>query len=119
MPPLRSLRRRRARGSSRWCSSFAQYRLGYAVAVVLALFFVFVMGKPSQHGFAVGLLLLVALGLTIDFYAERRAMQYESACRLWAHCRPDGRWHEQWLPVIPTWQPAPDRFMMRRINIRD
>lgn len=59
--------------------SFAQYRLGYAVAVVLALFFVFVMGKPSQHGFAVGLLLLVALGLTIDFYAERRAKQYESA----------------------------------------
>ena len=25
------------------------------------------------------LLLLVALGLTIDFYAERRATQYESA----------------------------------------
>ena len=59
--------------------SFAQYRAGYAVAVLLALFFVFVMGKPSQHGFSVGLLLLVALGLTIDFYAERRATQYESA----------------------------------------
>ncbi len=53
--------------------SFAQYRIGYAVAVLLALFFVFVMGKPSQHGFAVGLLLLAALGLTIDFFAERRA----------------------------------------------
>jgi drug/metabolite transporter (DMT)-like permease len=56
--------------------SFGLYRIGYAVAVLLALFFVFVMGKPSQHGFAVGLLLLAALGLTIDFYAERRAQQY-------------------------------------------
>ncbi len=56
--------------------SFAQYRIGYAVAVLLALFFVFVMGKPSQHGFAVGLLLLAALGLTIDFFAERRAEHY-------------------------------------------
>lgn len=59
--------------------SFAQYRLGYAVAVLLALFFVFVMGKPSQHGFAVGLLLLAALGLAIDFFAERRAEQYLQA----------------------------------------
>ena len=59
--------------------SFGLYRIGYAVAVLLALFFVFVMGKPSQHGFAVGLLLLVALGLTVDFYAERRAMQYQQA----------------------------------------
>jgi hypothetical protein len=57
--------------------SFGQYRIGYAVAVLLALFFVFVMGKPSQHGFAVGLLLLAAMGLTIDFYAERRAQQYQ------------------------------------------
>lgn len=57
--------------------SFGQYRLGYAFAVLLALFFVFVMGRPSQHGFAVGLLLLAALGLTIDFYAERRAQQYQ------------------------------------------
>ena len=61
--------------------SFAQYRIGYAVAVLLALFFVFVMGKPSQHGFAVGLLLLAALGLTIDFFAERRAEQYLQALR--------------------------------------
>lgn len=59
--------------------SFAQYRIGYAVAVVLALFFVFVMGRPSQHGFAVGLLLLAVLGLTVDFYAERRAGQYLQA----------------------------------------
>lgn len=59
--------------------SFGTYRLGYAVAVALALFFVFVMGRPSQHGFAVGLLLLVALGLTIDFYAERRAGRYAEA----------------------------------------
>jgi hypothetical protein len=57
--------------------SFGQYRLGYAAAVLLALFFVFVMGRPSQHGFAVGLLLLAAMGLTIDFYAERRAQQYQ------------------------------------------
>ncbi|MGB7738602.1 MAG: hypothetical protein WBM03_05760 [Steroidobacteraceae bacterium] len=60
-------------------NSFAQYRIGYAVAALLALFFVFVMGKPSQHGFAVGLLLLAALGLTIDFFAERRAEQYQQA----------------------------------------
>ena len=59
--------------------SFAQYRIGYAVAVLLALVFVFVLGKPSQHGFAVGLLLLAALGLTIDFFAERRAEQYLQA----------------------------------------
>ena len=59
--------------------SFAQYRIGYAAAVLLALFFVFVMGKPSQHGFAVGLLLLAALGLAIDFFAARRAEQYLQA----------------------------------------
>ena len=59
--------------------SFALYRIGYAVAVLLALFFVFVMGKPSQHGFAVGLLLLAALGLAIDFFAARRAEQYMQA----------------------------------------
>ena len=56
--------------------SFGQYRIGYAAAVLLALCFVFVLGKPSQHGFAVGLLLRAALGLTIDFYAERRAATY-------------------------------------------
>ncbi len=47
--------------------------------MLLALFFVFVMGRPSQHGFAVGLLLLAALGLTIDFFAERRADHYLQA----------------------------------------
>jgi hypothetical protein len=56
--------------------SFSLYRLAYAAAVLLALFLVFVLGKPSQHGFAVGLLLLAALGFTIDFFAERRADQY-------------------------------------------
>jgi hypothetical protein len=59
--------------------SFGIYRLCYAAAVILALLFVFVLGKPSQHGFAVGLLLLAALGLTIDFFAERRAEQYLQA----------------------------------------
>ncbi len=59
--------------------SFGLYRIGYAMAVALALCFVFVLGKPSQHGFAVGLLLLAALGLTIDFFAERRAEQYREA----------------------------------------
>jgi hypothetical protein len=59
--------------------SFAQYRIGYAAAVLLALFFVFVSGKPSLHGFAVGLLLLAALGLAIDFFAERRAVEYLQA----------------------------------------
>lgn len=63
-------------------NSFAQYRIAYAVAVLLALFFVFVMGRPSQHGFAVGLLLLAALGLTIDFFAERRAEQYQQALQV-------------------------------------
>jgi hypothetical protein len=59
--------------------SFAFYRYGYAVAVLLALLLVFVFGRPSQHGFAVALLLLAALGLTIDFYAERRAIHYQQA----------------------------------------
>jgi hypothetical protein len=56
--------------------SFGQYRIGYALAVVIALLLVFALGKPSQHGFAVGLLLLAALGLTIDFYAGQRAARY-------------------------------------------
>lgn len=56
--------------------SFTHYRFGYAAAVLLALVFAFWMGKPSQQGFAVGLLLLAALGLTIDFYAGQRAERY-------------------------------------------
>ena len=59
--------------------SFGQYRVGYAVAAVLALVFVFVVGRPLYHGLAVGLLILAALGLTIDFYAERRAVAYQHA----------------------------------------
>jgi len=56
--------------------SFGQYRIGYAVAVILALAFVFLIGKPLFQGLAVGLLILAALGLTIDFYAEERAAHY-------------------------------------------
>ena len=56
--------------------SFGQYRIGYAIALGMALVFVFVVGKPLVHGLAVGLLILAALGFTIDFYAERRAVEY-------------------------------------------
>jgi hypothetical protein len=56
--------------------SFGLYRVGYALAVVLALGLVFGSGKPFAHGCAVGLLVLAALGLTIDFFAERRALEY-------------------------------------------
>ena len=56
--------------------SFGIYRLCYAAAVILALLFVFVLGKPLYHGLAVGLLILAALGLTIDYFAEARAVRY-------------------------------------------
>jgi integral membrane sensor domain MASE1 len=56
--------------------SFGQYRLAYAAAVVLALVLVFVFGRPVHQGIAVGLLVLAALGLTIDFYAGERAQEY-------------------------------------------
>ena len=56
--------------------SFGVYRLCYAAAVLFALLFVFVLGKPLYHGLAVGLLILAALGLTIDYYAEVRAVRY-------------------------------------------
>jgi hypothetical protein len=56
--------------------SFGIYRLCYAAAVLLALLFVFLLGKPLYHGLAVGLLILAALGLTIDYYAEARAARY-------------------------------------------
>ena len=56
--------------------SFGVYRIGYAIAVLLALAFVFVIGRPAYHGLAVGLLVLAALGFTIDYYAEARAIGY-------------------------------------------
>jgi uncharacterized membrane protein len=56
--------------------SFGLYRIGYAVAVILALVLVFLLAKPLYHGLAVGLLLLAALGFTIDYYAEARAVEY-------------------------------------------
>jgi hypothetical protein len=56
--------------------SFGHYRIAYAVAVILALAFVFLIGRPIFHGFAVGLLILAALGFTIDWYAENRAIEY-------------------------------------------
>jgi hypothetical protein len=59
--------------------SFGTYRVGYVAAVVIALLLVFGLGRPSHHGLAVGLLLLAALGFTIDFFAERRAVEYERA----------------------------------------
>jgi len=59
--------------------SFGQYRIGYAVAVIFALGFVFLTAEPLFQGLAVGLLILAALGFTIDFYAEERAVQYVHA----------------------------------------
>jgi hypothetical protein len=59
--------------------SFALYRYAYALAVLVALALVFVVRGALYQGIAVGLLLLAALGLTIDFYAERRAVEYVDA----------------------------------------
>ena len=59
--------------------SFGVYRICYAIAVLLALAFVFVIGRPAYHGLAVGLLVLAALGFTIDYYAESRAIVYQGA----------------------------------------
>lgn len=59
--------------------SFWHYRLAYAAAVLLALVLVFALGWPQYHGLAVGLLLLAALGFTIDHYAEARARDYQHA----------------------------------------
>ena len=59
--------------------SFAVYRIGYVLAVVGALALIFLLGRPVHYGLAVGLLLLAALGFTIDFYAERRAAEYLQA----------------------------------------
>jgi len=59
--------------------SFGLYRIGYAVAIVLAVVCAFLGGRPMFQGLAVGLLLLAALGLTIDYYAEARAVRYVEA----------------------------------------
>jgi hypothetical protein len=56
--------------------SFGYYRVAYAVAVGAALTLVFLIGSAASHGVAVGLLILAALGFTIDFYAEARAVLY-------------------------------------------
>ena len=56
--------------------NFGLYRIGYAVAVLLALVLVFVVGTPFCHGLAVGFLVLAGLGFTIDYYAESRAVGY-------------------------------------------
>lgn len=63
-------------------SSFGWYRLGYAVAALLALAFVFIGGRPVHHGLAVGLLVFAALGLTIDYYAAARAERYVTSAGL-------------------------------------
>jgi hypothetical protein len=59
--------------------SFTTYRIGYVIAVLGALALIFLLGRPVHHGLAVGLLLLAALGFTIDFFAERRAAEYVQA----------------------------------------
>jgi len=85
--------------------SFAQYRIGYAVAVLLALFFVFVMGKPSQR------------------WASRSIFSPSGAqsstcrrCRPWGPCRaePPGP-HPDHSYLAGVWL----RLMMQRINTRD
>jgi len=57
-------------------ASFAWYRYAYATAALLALVLVFFAGRPLHHGLAVGLLVVAAMGLTIDYYAEARAVRY-------------------------------------------
>jgi hypothetical protein len=56
--------------------SFGLYRVGYAIAAILALVFVFLVGTPLYHGLAVGLLVLAGLGFTIDYYAQARSVEY-------------------------------------------
>jgi hypothetical protein len=55
--------------------SFGGYRLGYLAAIVLALACQFAE-RPAFRGLAAGLLLLAALGLTVDQFAEARAAHY-------------------------------------------
>jgi hypothetical protein len=40
------------------------------------LVFVFALGRPLFQGLAVGLLVLAALGFTIEYFAESRAVEY-------------------------------------------
>ncbi len=61
--------------------SFAYYRIMYGLASVIALAFVFGSGRPALHGIAVGLLLFAALGLTIDYFAQARAIRYVQEIR--------------------------------------
>lgn len=56
--------------------SFGLYRVGYAIAAMLALVLVFFVGTPLFQGLAVGLLVFAGLGFTIDHYAEARAVEY-------------------------------------------
>ena len=52
-------------------------RIRPVVRVLVLL--VFVVRGPTFHGLAVGLLVLAAMGLTIDYYAEARAVRYVGA----------------------------------------
>jgi hypothetical protein len=56
--------------------SFRIYRAAYALAVVIALGFLLVGGRPLLQGLGVGLLLFAALGFTVDHFAEERAIEY-------------------------------------------
>lgn len=61
--------------------SFAYYRVMYGLASIIALAFAFGSGRPALHGIAVGLLLFAALGLTIDYFAQARAIWYAQEIR--------------------------------------
>lgn len=56
--------------------SFRVYRIAYTVAVVAALAFLLLSSRPLLHGLAVGMLVFAALGFTVDFFAEARAIDY-------------------------------------------
>lgn len=56
--------------------SFRTYRIAYAVAVVAALALALSTRVPVLHGVALGLVVFAAFGLTVDHYAEARAIRY-------------------------------------------